>query len=65
MSKSNEAIVSKAGLFIRSLLRFGMARQLQFLVALAAIVAVGITTWTNYRLGRAELLKVANARAIP
>ena len=43
MSKSNEAIVSKAGVFTRSLLRFGIARQLQFFVALAAIVAVGIT----------------------
>jgi signal transduction histidine kinase len=64
MSKSHEAIFSKAGVFMRSLLRFGIARQLQFFVALAAIATLGITTWTNYRLGRAELLKVANARAI-
>jgi C4-dicarboxylate-specific signal transduction histidine kinase len=64
MSKSHEANFSKAGVFMRSLLRFGIARQLQFFVALAAIATLGITTWTNYRLGRAELLKVANARAI-
>lgn len=53
-----------AGHLFRSLLRFGMARQLQFFVALAAVAAVGITTWTNYRLGRAELLKSANERAV-
>lgn len=52
------------GHLFRSLLRFGMARQLQFFVALAAVATVGITTWTNYRLGRAELLKSANERAI-
>ncbi len=64
MIKSNKTNFPKAGVFMRSLLRFGIARQLQFFVALAAIVAVGITTWTNYRLARAELLKVANERAI-
>lgn len=64
MSKSNDAIFPKAGVFFKSLLRFGIARQLQFFVALAAILAIGITTFTNYRLGRAELLKVANARAM-
>ena len=64
MSKSNEANPTRAGVFFKSLLRFGIARQLQFFVALAAILAVGITTFTNYRLGRAELLKVANARAM-
>ena len=64
MSKSNEANPTRAGIFFKSLLRFGIARQLQFFVALAAILAVGITTLANYRLARAELLKVANARAI-
>jgi len=64
MSQSNEAHFSKAAYFIKSLRRFGIARQLQFFVAFAAITTLGITTWTNYRLGRAELLKVTNARAI-
>ena len=48
----------------RHLFHSGIARQLQFFVALAAALAVGITAWTNYRLGRAELLKVANDRAM-
>jgi signal transduction histidine kinase len=64
MSKSHEANFSKAGVLIRSLLRFGIARQLQFFVALAAIATLGITAWANYRLGSVELLKVANERAI-
>jgi signal transduction histidine kinase len=64
MIKSNKTNFPKAGVFMRSLLRFGIARQLQFFVALAAILALGITTLANYRLGRAELLKVANARAM-
>ena len=64
MSKSNEANPNRAGIFFKSLLRFGIARQLQFFVALAAILAIGITTLTNYRLARAELLQVANARAM-
>ena len=48
----------------RHLFHSGIARQLQFFVALAAALAVGITAWTNYRLGRSELLKVANERAM-
>ena len=64
MSKSNDANPTRAGVFFKSLLRFGIARQLQFFVALAAILAIGITTFTNYRLARAELLQVANARAM-
>jgi signal transduction histidine kinase len=64
MSKSNEANPTRVGVFFKSLLRFGIARQLQFFVALAAILAIGITTFTNYRLARAELLQVANARAM-
>jgi signal transduction histidine kinase len=64
MSNENGTTATGGGHFWKSLLRFGMARQLQFFVALAAIVAVGITTWTNYRLARAELLKSANERAI-
>jgi len=55
---------SQAGIFFRHLFRFGIARQLQFFVALAAALAVGLATWANYRVGRAELLKVANERAI-
>jgi signal transduction histidine kinase len=64
MSNENGTTATGGGHFWKSLLRFGMARQLQFFVALAAIVAVGITTWTNYRLARAELLNSANERAI-
>ena len=48
----------------RHLFHSGIARQLQFFVALAAALAVGITAWTNHRLGRAELLKVTNDRAM-
>lgn len=48
----------------RHLFHSGIARQLQFFVALAAALAVGITAWTNYRLGRTELLKVTNDRAM-
>jgi len=55
---------SKAGIFFRHIFRFGIARQLQFFVAFAAALAVGLATWANYRIGRAELLKVANERAI-
>jgi signal transduction histidine kinase len=50
--------------FVQHLFRPGIARQLQFFVALAAALAVGITAWTNHRLGRAELLKMANDRAM-
>ena len=64
MSNESSTTETGAGHFWGSLLRFGMARQLQFFVALVAILAVGITTWTNYRLARAELLKSANERAI-
>lgn len=59
-----EAGPAKAGGLLRSLFHPGIARQLQFFVALAAALAVGITAWTNHRLGRAELLKVGNDRAI-
>ena len=59
-----DAKAVKATGFLRNLFHPGIARQLQFFVALAAALAVGITAWTNYRLGRAELLKVANERAI-
>ena len=64
MSNESSTTETGAGHFWGSLLRFGMARQLQFFVALVAILAVGITTWTNYRLARAELLRSANERAI-
>ncbi|MFM8716856.1 MAG: hypothetical protein ACKOF3_08755, partial [Spartobacteria bacterium] len=64
MSKESNGVATESRNIRGSFLRFGMARQLQFFVALAAVVAVGITTWTNYRLGRAELLKSANERAV-
>ncbi|MEI8292591.1 MAG: ATP-binding protein [bacterium] len=59
-----EANPSPAHPFPRRFLRFGIARQLQFYVALAAALAVGLTAWTNYRVGKMELLKVTNARAM-
>ena len=64
MSIKPDAKTPKGPGFVRHLFRPGIARQLQFFVALAAALAVGITAWTNHRLGRAELLKMANDRAM-
>lgn len=64
MSMKPDAKTPKGPGLARHLFHPGIARQLQFFVALAAALAVGITAWTNHRLGRAELLKVANDRAM-
>lgn len=64
MSKENAGTAIRSGDFWRAFLGFGISRQLQFFAALAAIAAVGITTWRNYSLSRKELLMVANARAM-